>query len=131
VADYRLPFDADTGWQLWNGNWDDPVAGHVDDPFPTINQAFAFDFGHKNNANGRKIRVARAGTLLVVRNDLTENVSKWTDDDFAAALAANPGLTKRELGTGSHVFIKHADDSVASYCHFLAGQNFFDDDDLG
>jgi hypothetical protein len=22
--DYKLPFDADPGWQLWNGNWDDP-----------------------------------------------------------------------------------------------------------
>jgi murein DD-endopeptidase MepM/ murein hydrolase activator NlpD len=131
VADYRLPFD-DTEWQLWNGNWDDPVAGHIDDPYPLFGQPYSYDFGHKNDATGREIRAARAGTLLHVRNDLTEDVSGWTDEEIATWLAANnPGMHKFELGTGSHVFIKHPDGSVASYCHFLPGQNFFDENDLG
>jgi murein DD-endopeptidase MepM/ murein hydrolase activator NlpD len=122
--DYKLPFDADPGWQLWNGNWDDPVAGHTDDPFPATNQAYSFDFGHKNGAKGRDIRAARAGRVLVFRNDLTENIWKWTKQQLDDYFAAHPGLIIQQLGSGSHVLVQHDDNSVAAYCHLKPSQSF-------
>jgi murein DD-endopeptidase MepM/ murein hydrolase activator NlpD len=124
MSDYRLPFDSDTGWQLWNGNWDDPIAGHTDDPFPVASQAYAFDFGHKDGASGKNIRAARAGTVVNFRNDITENTSDWSDKQVSDFLAAHPGLTPEALGGGSKVLIRHADNSVAAYCHLMPNQTF-------
>lgn len=124
MADYRLPFDEDTGWQLSSGNWDDPVAGHVDDPFPDWSQAYAFDIGHENDATGRNICAARSGTVKIFRNDLTENNGDWSKKKVDEYLAAHPPLTPEELGMGSHVLIEHADKTVAAYCHLTPGQTF-------
>lgn len=43
---YRLPFDDDTDWQLWNGNRDNPGGGHG------AGQGYAFDFVHDFNHDG-------------------------------------------------------------------------------
>jgi murein DD-endopeptidase MepM/ murein hydrolase activator NlpD len=104
---YRLPFNFDTEWQLWNGNWDDPIHGHA------------------NNATGRNIRAARHGIVIMVRNDLTENTWGWTESQVEQYLRAHPRLTRQALGCGSHVFIRHPEDNtVAAYCHLKAGQTF-------
>jgi murein DD-endopeptidase MepM/ murein hydrolase activator NlpD len=124
MADYRLPFDSDTGWQLWNGNWDDPVAGHGDNPFPNESQAYAFDFGHQNGTQGKVIRAARTGTVAAFRNDLTENIWGWSDKQVKDYLAAHPGLTPQALGGGNAVLIRHADQSVAAYLHLAPHQAF-------
>jgi murein DD-endopeptidase MepM/ murein hydrolase activator NlpD len=120
MADYRLPFDFDTDWQLWNGNWDDSLSGHGDDPFLDGSQAYAFDFGHKHDATGRNIRAARAGTVAAFRNDLTQNTSAWTDEDWARI----PEDQRPAVGGGSHVLIRHNDQTVAAYCHMKSNQSF-------
>ncbi len=124
MANYRLPFDFDTGWQVSNGNWDDPVAGHGDTPLPKESQAYASDFVHTNGAEGRNIRAVKDGTVLLVRNDLTENTWDWTDEQVTQYLASHPGLTPQALGCGSHVLVKHQDNSVAAYLHLKANQSF-------
>jgi murein DD-endopeptidase MepM/ murein hydrolase activator NlpD len=124
MAAYPLPFDFDPGWYVANGNWDDPVAGHGNTPIPKETQAYAFDFEHTNSAEGRNIRAVRDGTVLLVRNDLTENTSKWTDEHVLQYLASHPGLTPQALGCGSHVLVKHQDNSVAAYLHLKPNQSF-------
>jgi murein DD-endopeptidase MepM/ murein hydrolase activator NlpD len=120
MADYRLPFDFDTSWQLWNGNWDDPLAGHGGDPFPDGSQAYAFDFGHKLDATGRNIRAARGGTVAAFSNVNDKNTWDWTDVDWARI----PEPMRPAVGCGSHVLIRHEDNSVAAYCHMKANQSF-------
>lgn len=135
MADYRLPFDSDPGWQLWKACWDDPISVHVDDPFPDRAQAYAFDFGHKSGAAGRHILAARSGTVVEVRNNRTEKTGQWTKEKIDEYLAANPGLSADTLAGGNVVFIKHdrkgpdplepdGDDSVALYAHFEPNQTF-------
>src|SRR6266511_6060216 len=124
MANYRLPFDFDTGWQVSNGKWDDPVARHGDSPLPKESQAYASDFVHTNGAEGRNIRAVKDGTVLLVRNDLTENTWDWTDEQVTQYLASHPGLTPQALGCGSHVLVKHQDNSVAAYLHLKANQSF-------
>jgi len=81
---YRLPFEYDTHWQLWNGNWDDPKAGHN---MGNINglQAFAFDFisvgPDGNGAVGQKILAARPGKVVVTVSSESAN-SYHTNDVF-------------------------------------------------
>jgi murein DD-endopeptidase MepM/ murein hydrolase activator NlpD len=120
MSDYRLPFDFDKDWQLWTGNWDDPLAGHGNDPFPDGSQAYAFDFGHKHDATGRNVRAARDGYVVAFRNDLTLNTSKWTDADWALI----PEDQRPAVGCGSHVLIEHDDKTVAAYCHMKANQTY-------
>jgi murein DD-endopeptidase MepM/ murein hydrolase activator NlpD len=125
MADYRLPLDPDPGWQLWNGNWDDPVAGHGDNPFPTGSQAYAFDFGHQNGAKGKNIRAARSGKVAAFRNGLTECTWGWSDKQVSDYLAAHPGLTPQALGGGNAVLVRHYDDqSVGAYLHLTPHQSF-------
>src|SRR5436190_593 len=53
VAIYKLPFDDDSDWKLFNGNFDDPISGHPDTGLPYgNNQKYAFDFAHDYNNNG-------------------------------------------------------------------------------
>lgn len=65
---YRLPFPADPDWQLWNGNWDDPKAGH-NKGNPNGLQAHAFDFVPVGpNGQGeasKKVLAARPGKVVV------------------------------------------------------------------
>jgi murein DD-endopeptidase MepM/ murein hydrolase activator NlpD len=102
MADYRLPFDDGLSWAVWQGNWDDPIAGHTDVP---SGQSYAFDFG--NGRKGDVIRAARSGDVVHVRNDRTIN-------NFATNDPSVPG-------EGNVVVIRHDDGSAAFYAHLLVG----------
>jgi hypothetical protein len=103
-AIYRLPFDADSGWKLTNGNWDDPNGGgHGGKPDGL--QAFAFDFVHDSNNDGvgeagQNVRAARSGTVHVV----VESESKNS--------AGSKDLCKD--GVGNYIVIKHVRHLLAS-----------------
>lgn len=102
----RLPFDDDSDWQLWNGNWDDPVAGHGG------SQGYAFDFVHvsdpaKGGDEGQNIRVARGGVVVFAKSD--RHCNTWV------VPKGDPCYGKP--GEGNAVLIRHPDSTVASYGH--------------
>ncbi len=99
MAIYRLPFPATLDGSNWNtsGNWD--VGGAHGEGEPNDNadgQCYAFDIGH---ATGGKILAARAGVVI----DLFATVP---DDTFPSG-----------QGAGNYIWIRHADGTLASYCH--------------
>src|SRR4030095_10384998 len=107
MADYRLPFDNDAAWKLWNANWDDCVAGHGNVP---AWQAYAFDFGHDSNNDGVgeagfNVRAARSGTAKHVRSDRSVNNFESNDPNIP--------------GEGNVVVIEHSDGTAAFYAHLL------------
>jgi len=115
---YRLPFDDDTDWALWNGNWDDPIAGHGKDD-PNGLQAFAFDFVHDSNHDGvgeegQNIRIARAGIVAFADEAQTQNT-------FGLELG-DPGFGAP--GAGNLVVIDHGDGTFAGYCHLQHNKVF-------
>ena len=62
---YRLPFDDDSDWQLWNANWDSPGGGHG------AGQGYAFDFVHDANKDGvgeesQNIRAVRGSPTRLI-----------------------------------------------------------------
>ena len=93
MAIYRLPFGNDGLWQGAD-NWDDPSQ----DGHGTF-QAYAFDIGHPP---GGIVRAARGGRVIS-----TENVNGNTMGDSSIP----PG--------GTLVRIRHMDDTVSLYAHFL------------
>lgn len=70
---YKLPFENDPAWALWNGNSDDPTAGH------SGTQAYAFDFvpvGPDGQGQvGKKVLAARPGTVVAAVG--SEVLSSW------------------------------------------------------
>jgi len=126
MAAYRLPFDNMPGWELWNGNWDDPVAGHGDDPFPVGGQAYAFDFGHHDGSSGKQIRAARDGNVIEVRNDIEINTYGWDAKKWADYLLLHPTEIQASVGGGSHVLVRHPGGTVAAYLHLAPNQSFVD-----
>jgi len=107
VVVYQLPFDHDLAWQLWNGNWDDPKAGHSQGN-PNGLQAFAFDFVHDANndgvgESGQNVRAARDGTVYVLVESETKNSYGSTD------------LCKD--GVGNYLVIDHGDGTFGTYWH--------------
>jgi matrix metalloproteinase-14 (membrane-inserted) len=70
---YKLPFENDPAWALWNGNSDDPTAGH------SGKQAYAFDFvpvGPDGKGQlGKKVLAARPGTVVAAVG--SEGLSSW------------------------------------------------------
>jgi len=111
---YRLPLDPGSGWAVGKGNWDDPGGGHG------VGQAYAFDIEHYDKASGWNVRAARAGYVVTFRNDVTVNTSQWTDKDWAKI----PESERAAIGGGNAILIRHADDTVAAYCHLMPHQNF-------
>ena len=114
---YRLPFDDDSDWQLWNANWDAPGGGHG------AGQAYAFDFVHDANHDGtgednQNIRAARAGTVIEAKSDRHCNIWQIPDTDpcFGAP------------GEGNFVLIRHGDGSIAAYCHLMKDKVFVQKD---
>ena len=114
MAIYRLPFDDDGAWQ-GGGNWDDPAGGHGPD------QAYAFDFGHPTGGN---VRAARSGVVADFRNDVDFNTYNWTEEDWKKYLEKYPNDERSSIGGGSHVLVRHSDDTVAAYCHLTANKTF-------
>jgi murein DD-endopeptidase MepM/ murein hydrolase activator NlpD len=98
VVIYRLPFSDDGGWQLSNGNWDDPVNGHGENANGL--QAFAFDFTH---TEGGQIRAARGGTVYALVE--SESGNSWGSRD-----PCNPAV-------GNYLVIKHNDGTFGVYWH--------------
>lgn len=118
VVIYRLPFDPDPAWQLWNGNWDDPIAGHGKGD-PNSSQAYAFDFVHDADHNGvgeegQHIRAARAGTVIAMASDRIYNT--WNKKP------GDPGYGAP--GEGNYVLIRHSDGTVAAYDHLMKDKVF-------
>src|SRR5215831_14274310 len=110
---YRLPFDADTSWRLWNGNWDSPGGGH------DASQAYAFDFAHDANddgvgESGKNVRAMRAGTVIVAKSDRTCNTWGVKEGDPCYG----------QPGEGNVVLIRHGDGSAAAYCHLMKDKVF-------
>jgi hypothetical protein len=106
-AIYRLPFDNDSAWQLWNGNYDDPKSGHSKGN-PNGLQAYAFDFVHDKDNNGvgeggQNVRAARDGTVYVVVESETKNSKGSTD------------LCKD--GVGNYLVVDHGDGTFGTYWH--------------
>ncbi len=104
---YRLPFDDDSDWKLSNGNWDDPNGGGHGGKVEGL-QAFAFDFVHDANNDGKgeggqNVRAARAGTVYVVVESETKNS------------AGSKDLCKD--GVGNYLVIKHDDGTFGTYWH--------------
>jgi hypothetical protein len=118
VVIYRLPFDDDKDWALWNGNWDDPVAGHSKGHQNGV-QAFAYDFVHDSNKDGtgeggQNIRAARAGKVVYVDESQTQNT--W------GLKPGDPGYGAP--GGGNMVVIDHGDGTFAGYCHMQHNKVF-------
>lgn len=98
MALYRLPFEPEFG-QTWtcSGNWDVGGAHGPGDPSDhSDGQCYAFDIGHKT---GGKLLAARAGHVIDLANDVPDDTNP-------------PGK-----GAGNYVWIRHADKTVAAYCH--------------
>ncbi len=99
---YRLPFDnSNEGWNMGNGNFDDPVGGGHG-----LGQPFAWDFGYTNSADpdGSKfgtVFAARAGTVIDLRNDQT-----------VVLTGSDP-----VLGPGNYILVAHADNTISAYDH--------------
>ena len=124
VVTYRLPFDADLDWALWNGNWDDPIAGHGLGN-PNGQQAFAFDFVHDANKNGigeggQNVRAARGGKVVFADESQTQNTWGLKEGD--------PGFGAP--GAGNHVVIDHGDGTFGSYAHLQHNKVFVKKTDL-
>jgi len=103
-AIYRLPFDDDDGWELWNANWDDGGHGGKKDGL----QAYAFDFVHDADDNnvgegGQNVRAARGGTV----HTFLESESKNS--------AGSKDLCKD--GVGNYLVIRHDDGTFGTYWH--------------
>src|SRR5262245_5561082 len=111
---YRLPFDDDSGWQVWNGNWDNPAGGHGP------GQAYAFDFVHDSNHDGvgdegKNIRATRAGKVIEAKGDRSCNVWNLTDKNDPCY---------GQPGEGNYILIRHGDNSVAAYDHLMKDKVF-------
>jgi hypothetical protein len=121
VAVYRLPFDDDSDWKLFNGNFDDPIHGHPDTGLNTgNNQKYAFDFAHDSNNNGigesnQNVRAARSGTVYALANSEDGNTWKTgtTEENVKRTGPYPPGYK----GVGNFLVIKHADGTFGTYWH--------------
>jgi murein DD-endopeptidase MepM/ murein hydrolase activator NlpD len=122
VVVYRLPFDAnDTDWKVFNGNWDDPVNGHGKAD-PTWDQRYAYDFAHDANNDwigeeGQNVRAARSGEVISMAED--RYINTWGLEE------GDPGYGAP--GEGNYVLIRHADNTVAAYCHLKYKKVFVSD----
>jgi murein DD-endopeptidase MepM/ murein hydrolase activator NlpD len=120
---YRLPFQPVPGWQLWNGNYDDPNGGHPDSGATTIgnNQKYAFDFGPDANGNGvgevgAAIVAARNGIVVDEQTAETGNSwasGPWVDDGTTVTHLAPSGY----MGVGNFVILLHEDGTYGVYWH--------------
>ena len=121
VAIYKLPFDNDSDWKLFNGNFDDPSSGHPDTGLNYgNNQKFAFDFAHDYNDNGigesdQNVRAARGGTVHAVQSgEIGNSWSSGTREETVKRTGPYPSGYK---GVGNFIVIKHRSGTFGTYWH--------------
>ena len=121
VAIYRLPFDDDSDWKLFNGNFDDPISGHPDTGLNTgNNQKYAFDFAHDYNNNGigeggQNVRAARAGTVHAIQSG--EDGNTWSTGTTEETVKRTGPYPPGYKGVGNFLVIKHQGGTFGTYWH--------------
>jgi hypothetical protein len=118
---YRLPFDDDPDWKLFNGNFDDPISGHPDTGLNYgNNQKYAFDFAHDHNNNGigeggQNVRAARDGVVYALASGEIGNAwSTGTKEETVTRTGPYPPGYK---GVGNFLVIRHSSGTFGTYWH--------------
>ena len=125
LAIYRLPFDDDSDWKLFNGNFDDPKSGHPDTGKDYgNNQKYAFDFAHDANNNGigesgQNVRAARGGTVYALANSEAGNT--WKTGTTEESLKRTGPYPAGYSGVGNFLVIRHSDGTYGTYWHLQKG----------
>jgi murein DD-endopeptidase MepM/ murein hydrolase activator NlpD len=121
VAIYKLPFDDDSDWKLFNGNFDDPISGHPDTGLNYgNNQKYAFDFAHDYNGNGigeggQNVRAARGGMVHAVQSG--ESGNSWSTGTREETVKRTGPYPPGYNGVGNFVVIKHRSGTFGTYWH--------------
>jgi hypothetical protein len=122
VGLYRLPFDHDDDWKLFNGNFDDPSGhGHPDTGLNHgNNQKYAFDFAHDWNSNnigeaGQYVRAARSGTVYALQK--SESGNAWQTGTTEETVKRTGPYPAGYSGVGNFVVVRHVDGTFGTYWH--------------
>ena len=121
IAIYKLPFDDDSDWKLFNGNFDDPISGHPDTGLDYgNNQKYAFDFAHDYNDNGigesgQNVRAARSGTVYALQSG--ENGNSWSSGTTEETVKRTGPYPPGYKGVGNFLVVKHRSGTFGTYWH--------------
>jgi len=121
AAIYKLPFDDDSDWKLFNGNYDDPISGHGDTGLNYgNNQKYAFDFAHDYNDNGigesdQNVRAARGGTVHAVQSG--EGGNSWSTGTREETVKRSGPYPAGYKGVGNFVVVRHRSGTFGTYWH--------------
>jgi len=121
IAIYKLPFDDDSDWKLFNGNFDDPISGHPDTGVDSgNNQKYAFDFAHDYNDNGigesgQNVRAARSGTVYALQSG--ENGNSWSSGTTEETVKRAGPYPAGYKGVGNFLVVKHRSGTFGTYWH--------------